>query len=191
MSQEKQPFERLTQALPYLGDADLLTLLKAVDELGHAIHSDPVLQGQRFEAQGTFYSQPFGPSLALEEMLQLAKTLNPAEMLVLRTLVPYYFDRNRYADGQQVSASWGTTSPHVRYSSNVMTSAPWKLSSEDMQQRNELFKSLVGFVQSVQKARAAGDNQLAAQLLEQVTSSLKDQGISGPYLEYLLSLFQG
>jgi hypothetical protein len=168
----------------------LLSLLKAIDGLMHATSSDLALRGQIFKAQGTFYRQPPGQRLTLEEMLQLLTTLNPAELQVLHTLVPYYFDRTRYADGQLVSATWGTTSPHLQYASNVVGSAPEGVSLDEIEQRTEQVRAFMTLFTSAQQAKAAGDDKKASELFEQVIALLKEHGTSEPMLDYLRSLFQ-
>lgn len=190
MAKEMLSFERLTRALTNLSQDDLLSLLKAVDALMPTKFSDPALSGQIFNAQGTFYKELSEVHMTLDEMLELIQGFNPAEVEVISHLVPYYFDRARHSTGQQVSASWGTTSSRVRYASNVWASAPDGVSLDDMQQRAELFKSFITLLKPAQDAKAAGDNQKAAELFEQAMSLLNEQGFTGPELERLRNLLQ-
>lgn len=181
------PFQRLTQELANLNEADLLILLKAVEGLMHTKTSDPALGGQVFQANAVFHRTPSDERMTMDEFIQIIQDLNPAELEIIYHLIPYYFDREIHRDGQQVSATWGQLAPCWR---DYFVSVPLGISRDDMQKRDERFKSLIALVRPAQEAKAAGDYQKASELFEQAMNLLKDQGVSGPMLEYLRNLFK-
>ena len=189
MADELLPFERITQALANLSWDELRSLVKAVDELIRRL--GPTLAGQQFKAEGLFFEERSAPSITLDEMLQLINALNPAELTVLSSLIPYYFDGMRHYDGQRVSATWGSPSTHLRFLRVVRQDwlLPEDVSQDDIQQRFDLANSIRDLVQSAQQAKAAGDQQKVSELFEQAMSVLKDHGFSGSQLETLRNLF--
>jgi hypothetical protein len=190
MGEPALPFQHLTQALANLNEADLLSLLKAVDGLKLARNSDPALVRQLWQATGIFHQSPSEHPLTLAELVQLSQNLNPAELEVLSTLITFHLYRDSYTDGQQVSASWGSTNPHVAYRTDVSVSGAEGVSWEDMQQRADLFKSVVALIQPAQDAKTAGDNQKATALFEQAMRLLAEQGFEEPILAVARNLFQ-
>ncbi len=189
MTDERQPFERITRALVDLGQDDLLNLLKAVEELRLKQFPNPSYKGQIFRAEGIVFEEPSDQPMTLQEMLLLLRDLDPAELQVLSTLIPSYLDGMRGTGPQHVSATWGTTNPAVAFASNVGWTGPTAFSPSDMQQRAEIFKACMALIQPAQEAKAAGNHALASQLLEQAMNLLKEQGIPDPLLEHLRNLF--
>src|SRR5262249_48046371 len=154
-----------------------------------AKRSDRALKGQTFQAEGTFYKEPSEQPMTVEEMLNLIREMNPAELQVLSHLVPYYFDPARHSNGQKVSAGWGTSSPLAGYSSTIWTSLPDGVSSDDLEQRAELFQSVMTHLQPAMDAKAAGDNLKATELFDQAMALLKEQGFGSPEFERFRELF--
>lgn len=190
MANESLPFERLTRQLANLGPDDLVSLLKAIDELRQTHSSDPAYQGQLFRAEGIVFETKPDPTVTLRDMLPLIAELNPAQLQVLHTLIPCYFDGMKHIGGEHVSATWGTTHPALSQAVQITVGSPVHISPDDMLQREELFKSVIALVQPAQEAKAAGDNQKALELFDEAMRLLKDQGFSGPMLDYLQNLLK-
>lgn len=193
MADENPAFVRLKRALANLSEGDLLALLRASDDLREAASKNPAFEGKHFEAEGKFDKGHADISLPLDEMLRLMKELNPAELKVISTLAPSYFDETRQSFGMKVSATWGTRYPEttdlrVGYSESVFQGFDG-VSGEDVAQRMALFQTMVPQIRAIEDAKSAGDMSKAMELFEQAISLLKNQGISDAAIRRLRDVF--
>ncbi|MEP7287413.1 MAG: hypothetical protein ABI947_16775 [Chloroflexota bacterium] len=164
-------------------------MLTAVNEQKIKHISDHSYIGQQFHAEGVIFETPSDDPMTFHEMLLLIQDLNPAELQVLGSLIPAYFDGVQHSGKEHVSASWGSPNPRVlRF--DIGRSGFSNLSQDEGLRRAELFKSSLAFIQPAQQARSAGNYELASELFEQAMNLMKEQGIDNLTLESMRKLFQ-
>ncbi len=175
MADKRLPFTQITQALPNLSTDNLLSLLKTVHEVHSKAASDPAFTGKEFQAEATFLEKRTDQYLTLDELLQLIKGLNPAELevlsylihdYVLDNLIPYKFVGVRYSGGDHYSSHVGPTGDSFS-STGMIYAVPKGVSLDDIQQRDKLREFTSNLVMYCTLGRGAQDDiQRPAQLIK-------------------------